>query len=164
MRNVFIDGDSVKISRRVAELAEDYGCELIVCSDLSHDESEKATITYRCDTGMDASDFNLFVKCKKGDVVITRDYGLAMLVTAKEAIPLHPQGRVYNEYTLNEGMVWKYLLHKQRHMGKHKHTKERYIAKTHFPKQPKGCNSLMTLEKILGENNDYRTKDKRNCG
>ena len=57
MRNVFIDGDSVKISRRVAELAEDYGCELIVCSDLSHDESEKATITYRCDTGMDASDF-----------------------------------------------------------------------------------------------------------
>ena len=66
----------------------------LVCDDAHHMQREGArTITVL--RGADSADLKLVNLLKKGDVVVTQDYGLAALCLARGAQVLDQNGRIY---------------------------------------------------------------------
>ena len=66
----------------------------LVCDDAHHMQREGArTITVL--RGADSADLKLVNLLKKGDVVVTQDYGLAALCLARGAQALDQNGRIY---------------------------------------------------------------------
>lgn len=50
--------------------------------------------------GPDAVDHAIFGATRRGDVVVTQDYGLASLCLGRGARAMHPDGRVYTQETM----------------------------------------------------------------
>lgn len=75
--------------------------------------------------GADAVDFKLVSICRKGDIVVTQDYGVAAMILGKGAYGIHQNGKWYTNENI-EGMLM------ERHMAK----KARNAKKKHHLKGP----------------------------
>jgi uncharacterized protein YaiI (UPF0178 family) len=72
--------------------------------------------------GSDAVDFELINLCKKGDIVVTQDYGLASMAMGRGAYPIHQSGMWYTEENIDSLLA-------QRHINK---TARRKSVKNHL--------------------------------
>lgn len=80
---ILIDVDACPVVRIVEKTAKEHKIPVILLCDTNHvlqsDYSEIKII----DAGADAVDFALVGLCKKNDIVITQDYGVAAMVLGK---------------------------------------------------------------------------------
>ena len=81
--------------------------------------------------GADAVDFALVNLCKKGDIVVTQDYGVAAMALGKGAFGIHQSGIRYTQDNMDQLLLERHLSKKarrasSRHHGKgpHKRTAE----------------------------------------
>lgn len=51
--------------------------------------------------GADAVDFALISRCKRGDIVVTQDYGVAAMALGKQAFPIHQSGKWYTNENID---------------------------------------------------------------
>ena len=65
--------------------------------------------TVYVDTGAEAADYRIMQLVKKGDVLITQDYGLASLCLAKGCIVLHHTGFRYTADNIDQLLQSRYL-------------------------------------------------------
>jgi hypothetical protein len=83
---------------------------------LSSDYSEVKIIG----AGADAVDFALINMCKKGDTVITQDYGVAAMALGKGAYAIHQSGKWYTNDNIDRMLMERHLNKKSRRAsGKH---------------------------------------------
>ncbi len=68
--------------------------------------------------GKDSVDQAIINICKKGDLVISQDYGLASYALLKGAQVLHPSGKVINNENIDQLLMGRYVSAKQRRMNK----------------------------------------------
>jgi len=80
---------------------------LLLC-DTSHEFRRESATTITVSKGADSVDFVLVNLLRKGDIVVTQDYGLAAMCLARGALPLNQDGMIYNDSNIDS------LLH-QRH-------------------------------------------------
>ncbi len=69
--------------------------------------------------GADAVDIALINLCRRGDVVITQDYGVAALALGKGARAIHQSGRWYTDESIDGLLMERHLAKKARRGGKH---------------------------------------------
>lgn len=116
---VLIDADACPVVRLAEEIAARHGIRCILLCDTNHalqsDISEVRTIG----AGADAVDFALINLCRKGDVVITQDYGVAAMALGKRAYAIHQSGRQYTDDNIDELLMQRHLTKKAR-MASHK--------------------------------------------
>jgi len=67
--------------------------------------------------GPDAVDHAIFGATRRGDVVVTQDYGLASLCLGRGARAIHPDGRVYTEETMSFLLEERYTSARLRRAG-----------------------------------------------
>lgn len=70
-------------------------------------------------TGADAVDYKLIVICQIGDVVVTQDYGVAVMALGKGVYAIHQLGNWYTNDNIDQMLMERYLNKKAR-MGSHK--------------------------------------------
>lgn len=108
---ILVDADACPVVKIVEKIAEEKYIPVILICDTNHilnsDYSEIRVIG----EGADAVDFALINLCRKGDIVVTQDYGLAALVLGKGAYGIHQSGRLYTDSNID-------LLLMERHMAK----------------------------------------------
>ena len=84
---IFVDGDGSPVKETVIEVAVEKALDVVIVTSVDHyslkDYPENVSFVY-VDKGADASDFKIVQEIKKGDILITQDYGLASLVLPKE--------------------------------------------------------------------------------
>ena len=69
---------------------------------------------------VDAVDYDLIRLCRKGDVVVTQDYGVAAMALGKRVCAIHPSGRWYTDETIDRMLMERHLTKKaRRSSGKH---------------------------------------------
>ena len=68
--------------------------------------------------GADAVDLALINLCKRGDVVVTQDYGVAVLALGKSAKAIHQSGRWYTEENIDALLMERHLARKARKSSK----------------------------------------------
>ncbi len=69
--------------------------------------------------GADAVDIALINLCKRGDIVVTQDYGVAALALGKGAKAIHQSGRWYTDDNIDTLLLERHLAKKARRSGKH---------------------------------------------
>lgn len=115
---ILVDGDACPDLLEIKELARYYLVEMVVFVDYAHIIQDDYFKVNFCEVGKDSVDQAIIDVCKKGDLVISQDYGLASLVLLKGARVLHPSGKIINDENIDQLLMGRYVSAKQRRMNK----------------------------------------------
>lgn len=90
---ILVDADASPILQIVESLAREYDLKLIIVKNYNHKIESDYGQVITVDNIKEAADFYIMNEAKKGDLIVTQDYGLAAMVLGKGA-------RVVNQYGL----------------------------------------------------------------
>ena len=117
---ILVDADACPVVSIVESLAKKYGIPVTLLCDTNHclmsDYSEVKVVG----SGADAVDFALVNLCRKNDIVVTQDYGVAAMILGKGAYGIHQSGKWYTDQNIDQMLMERHLAKKAR-MGKGKH-------------------------------------------
>ena len=115
---ILIDGDGCPVTGIAVKAARTFGINAVIYCDTSHDmhafEAEVVTVS----KGADSADFALVNDARRGDIVITQDYGLAAMALAKNAIPITQNGMIINERNIDSLLMSRHTAKAARRAGK----------------------------------------------
>lgn len=116
---ILVDADGSNRVHEIVRIAGQYKVKVALFCDVSRElYSKHADIIY-CDTHRDSADITLFNQCRKGDIVVTRDIGLAGIVLAKGARVLHGSGRIIDDRSIELDLTYRAMKQKIRRNTKH---------------------------------------------
>ena len=76
---IYIDADACPVTRIAEGIAREYGIPVTLLCDTSHRLMSEYSTVKVIGEGADAVDLALINLCRRGDIVITQDYGVAAL-------------------------------------------------------------------------------------
>lgn len=108
---IYVDADACPVIQIVEQVAEKYNIVVTLLCDTNHvldsDYSEVKVIG----AGADAVDFALINLCRRNDIVVTQDYGVAAMALGKGAYAIHQSGKWYTDKNIDQMLM-------ERHLGK----------------------------------------------
>lgn len=120
---ILVDADACPVVGIVEKIAKEQQISVTLLCDTNHvlhsDYSEIKVIG----AGMDAVDFALIPLCKKGDIVVTQDYGVAAMVLGKGAYCIHQSGKRYTNDNIDQLLMERHLNKKARRSSAKHHSK-----------------------------------------
>ena len=143
---ILVDADACPVVKLIEKTAERYGVETVLFCDTNHVLYSEYSTVRTIGAGADAVDFALTAECRKGDIVVTQDYGVAAMILSKGAHGLHQSGMRYTNENIDRLLA-------ERHMAK----KARMSRAKHHVKGPKkrtqkdDARFLSALETLLAE-------------
>ena len=115
---ILVDADACPAVRVIEETAAELGAEVVLFCDEHHELNAGRCSVQRVASGPDAVDLALINRCRRGDLVITQDYGVAALALGKGAMALHPSGKQYTDENISGLLMDRHLAGKARRSGK----------------------------------------------
>ena len=120
---IYVDADACPVIPIVEQVAEKYNIAVTLLCDTNHmldsDYSEVKVIG----TGIDAVDFALVNLCKKNDIVVTQDYGVAAMALGKGSYAIHQSGKWYTDENIDQMLMERHLRKKARRASGKDHLK-----------------------------------------
>ncbi len=120
---VLIDADACSVTKLATEIAKKQGIPVKILCDTNHvmtsDYAEVETVS----AGADAVDFRIANLCKKGDVVVTQDYGVAAMTLSKGAFAIHQSGMIYDNENIDRLLFQRFLTKEIRRSSSKNHLK-----------------------------------------
>ena len=107
---IFIDGDACsakKVRRKFANRKDAQVVTVVSIENCTNIHSKPDTIVV--DSTPQAADIEIFNRMKQGDIVITKDYGLASLVLGKNGKAMSPSGFVYTKKNIGMLLQQRYV-------------------------------------------------------
>ena len=117
---ILVDADACPVVRIVEQVAKQYHIEVILLCDTNHILMSDYSKVKVIGAGADAVDFALINLCRRSDIVVTQDYGVAALALGKGAHAIHQNGGHYTQDNIDQMLMERHLARKAR-MGKGKH-------------------------------------------
>lgn len=146
---ILIDADGCPVMDVTLSMAKDRDIETIILCDTAHIINKEGVETITVSKGCDSVDFSLLKLVKKGDLVVTQDYGLAGMVLAKGGLAIRQDGLIYNDYNIDRLLEERHNAKKLRKSGARlKGPKKRTIEDDN--------KYINELKKLLGENSEKR--------
>ncbi len=119
MFRILVDADGCPVSNIVAKVAKENEIEVLFYCDIHHEMQVNYGQVIRITPGVDAVDFAIISTLKRGDIVVTQDYGVAAMALGKKAIALHQNGWEYTNQNIDQKLFERHILKKARRSGKH---------------------------------------------
>lgn len=139
---ILIDADACPSVKEIVELGKKYQKEVLIFVDSSHQiESDYAKV-FTCDVGYQSVDMHLLNEVNEKDIVVTQDYGVAVIALGKKAFALHPLGNLYENDKMEYMLEVRHQNGKLRKSGVHIKGPKKRTTKDHEK-------LLSTLEKII---------------
>lgn len=120
---IFVDADACPVISIIEKAAEEYGIEVILFCDTSHILYSEYSIIKVIGAGADEVDFALINSCQKGDIVVTQDYGVAVMALGKGAYAIHQSGKWYTDENIGSLLMQRHLVKKARRSSSKHHLK-----------------------------------------
>lgn len=115
---VFVDADACPVKAEIEKISRQFDYKVILVASYAHHmQPSKDTVTVMVDSRKEEVDLYIVNHCRKGDVVVTQDYGLASLLLPKGVFVLSPRGKEYTEEKMEELLYTRHLSSKQRRAG-----------------------------------------------
>ncbi|MGX7393746.1 YaiI/YqxD family protein [Carnobacterium mobile] len=118
---IYIDADACPVKDIVISEGTAQHIPVILVTSISHFstvEQPAGVETIYVDIGAEAADYRIMRLAKKGDLIVTQDYGLASLALAKGCIVLHHTGFKYTNDNIDQLLQSRYLSAQVRKSGK----------------------------------------------
>lgn len=120
---IFVDADACPVVRIVEKVAKAQQIEVCLLCDTNHilqsDYSEVKIIG----AGADAVDFALINLAKRGDIVVTQDYGVAAMALGKGCFGIHQSGRWYTNENIEQLLMERHMAKEARRASSKHHLK-----------------------------------------
>lgn len=114
---LFIDADGCPVTDLAIRLAKQAGVPCTIVCDTAHELQKAGVRTVTVSKGADSADFALVNLVRRGDLVVTQDYGLAAMCLARGAVPVHQDGMIYTEEAMDSLLFFRAAARKIRHAG-----------------------------------------------
>ncbi|MBY7142130.1 YaiI/YqxD family protein [Virgibacillus sp. NKC19-3] len=118
---IYVDADASPVKDIVVSIAQDAQIPVVLVKSFAHfsnNEEGDGVETVYVDTGAEAADYKIMKLAKKGDIIITQDYGLASLGLAKGCTVLHHKGFMYTNENIDHLLQTRYMNAMARKSGK----------------------------------------------
>ena len=120
---ILVDADACPVVDIIEELAQKHEIPVMLLCDTNHvlysDYSEVKIIG----AGADAVDFALVGQCKRGDIAVTQDYGVAAMILGKGAYGIHQNGKWYTNENIDRMLMERHMAKKVRRANSKHHLK-----------------------------------------
>lgn len=121
--HIYVDADACPVVSIVEQVAKEKEIPVTLLCDTNHvlhsDYSEVKIIG----AGADAVDFALISMCRKSDIVVTQDYGVAAMALGKGAYVIHQSGKWYTDENIDQMLMERHLNKKARRAAGKNHMK-----------------------------------------
>lgn len=114
---LLIDADGCPVVDLACQAAKKHGLQVVLICDTSHEMTRPGAETIIVSKGADAVDFVLVNRVKKGDIVVTQDYGLAAMVLARQGYAIDQNGREYTPDNIDQLLLSRHTAKKIRQAG-----------------------------------------------
>lgn len=114
---IFIDADGCPVVDITVRIAKENNIKCFIICDTSHVFEKDGVITITVEKGADSVDFKLVNMVRKGDVVVTQDYGLAAMCLARQALTISQNGLIFTDKNIDELLYSRYISKKIRNAG-----------------------------------------------
>ena len=120
MSRVLVDADACPVIRIVERVAKACGVPVTLLCDTNHVLTSDYSDVKVIGAGADAVDFALINLCRRSDIVVTQDYGVAAMALGKKAYAIHHSGKRYTDENIDLMLMERHLAKKARRAsGKH---------------------------------------------
>lgn len=120
---IYIDADACPVVDIVEKIAKKYGVGVTLLCDTNHVLYSEYSEIKVIGAGRDAVDFALVNICKRGDIVVTQDYGVAAMALGKGAYCIHQSGRWYTDDNIDRLLMERHIGKKERRSSGKSHIK-----------------------------------------
>ena len=118
--HILVDADACPVVRQVEAVARKFGLPLTLLCDEHHLMHSDYAQVLHVSSGADAVDIALMNLCRRGDIVVTQDYGVAAMALGKGAYAIHHSGKRYTDDNIDLMLMERHLAKKARRAsGKH---------------------------------------------
>ena len=120
---IYIDADACPVVKIVEAVAKEYNIEVTLLCDTNHILQSDYSQVKIIGAGADAVDFALINLCRRGDLVVTQDYGVAAMALGKGAYGIHQSGRWYTQENMDRLLMERHMAKKARRASAKNHLK-----------------------------------------
>ena len=120
---IFVDADACPAVRIVERTAQNHKLPVMLLCDTNHVLQSEYSEIVVVGAGMDAVDYKLISLCRKGDIVVTQDYGVAAMALGKGAYAIHQSGKWYTDDNIDRMLMERHLNKKARRSSHRNHIK-----------------------------------------
>lgn len=120
---IYVDADACPVVRIVEKVAKEMNIPVMLLCDTNHVLHSDYSDIKIIGAGADAVDFALVNLAKKGDAVVTQDYGVAAMALGKGAYAIHQSGKWYTNDNIDQMLMERHLSKKARRASSKNHMK-----------------------------------------
>lgn len=117
---ILVDADACPVVALVERIAGKYEVSVTLLCDTNHVLSSSYSEVKIIGAGADAVDFALINYAKRGDIVVSQDYGVAAMALGKGCFAIHQSGKWYTDENIDRMLMERHITKKARRAsGKH---------------------------------------------
>ncbi len=120
---IYVDADACPVVRIVEKVAMKYELPVTLLCDTNHVLYSEYSEVKIIGAGADAVDYALIGLCKKGDIVVSQDYGVAAMALGKGAYAIHQSGKWYTNENIDMMLMERHVNKKARRSSGKNHIK-----------------------------------------
>ena len=120
---IFVDADACPVVAIVEKVAKVHAVPVTLLCDTNHVLSSGYSKVIVVGAGADAVDYKLISICRKGDIVVSQDYGVAAMALGKGAYAIHQSGKWYTDENIDEMLMERHINKKARRSSSKNHIK-----------------------------------------
>ena len=121
--HIYVDADACPVVGIVEKIAKENEISCTLLCDTNHSlRSEYAEVKI-IGAGADAVDYALINLCRKGDIVVSQDYGVAAMALGKGAYAIHQSGKWYTNDNIDQMLMERHINKKARRTKSKHHLK-----------------------------------------
>ncbi|WP_199618780.1 YaiI/YqxD family protein [Paenibacillus alkalitolerans] len=115
---VFVDADACPVKEEIARAALPFGIPVWMVSSYNHVLPDLPGVTnFTVDASSQSADLFIANRLRRGDVLVTGDYGLATIGLAKQAFVMSPRGLVFTDENIGRLLDERHYSAKRRRAG-----------------------------------------------
>ena len=120
---IFVDADACPVVGIVEKIAKQHNVPVTLLCDTNHVLSSDYSEVIVVGAGADAVDYKLISICRKRDIVVSQDYGVAAMALGKGAYAIHQSGKWYTNDNIDQMLMERHLNKKARRSSRKCHIK-----------------------------------------
>lgn len=117
---IYVDADACPVQGEIISIAQKKEVPVFLVKSyahFTHEEDPNGAKTLYVDQKAEAADMKILSLAKRGDLIVTQDYGLAALGLAKGCVMIHHKGFSFHEGNINQFLQSRHLSAKARRSG-----------------------------------------------
>ena len=114
---IYVDADACPVRDIIEATAKKHNIPVVMICDVNHVITSSYSDIIVTGQGADSADLVLINKVKRGDIVVSQDYGVATLALAKGAYAIGNSGLIYTEDNIDRLLFERFLRGKVRRSG-----------------------------------------------